>query len=198
MIMKAKSVYSRLFGQLRQIGRQSVRYACERFRMLLGVAVLAGASFVAAAQGDAAAAQAPPGFTGIGPVIAGSASYDQIPKKARKFLEKNCDGHAIVRCDHQYADNRFEIGLADGIGMEFDSKGNLLDIEAPDGYSLSPTLLHAVVPGKLYNLLVNNGFSESVEGVRRQGKAYQLRISDPVFDRVHYDSSGVLTLVVEK
>ena len=196
--MNTKSVYNRVFDQLRDIGRRSVKYACERFRMLLGVAVLAGASFVAVAQGDMPVAQTPPGFTGIGPVVSGSTSYDQIPKKARKFLEKNCDGHAIVKCERGYLSGQYEVSLADGIDMSFDVKGNLVDIEAPDGYSLSPSLLHAVVPGKLYNLLVNNGFSESVEGVVHRGKAYKLRISDPVFNRVHYDSSGVLTLVVEK
>ena len=83
--------------------------------------------------------------------------------------------------------------------MEFDAKGDLRDIEAPDGYSLSPTLLRAVVPGKLYNLLVNNGFSESVESVKHQTRGYRIGISDPVFDQVVYDNnSGVLTLVVEK
>lgn len=82
--------------------------------------------------------------------------------------------------------------------MEFDAKGNMTEIEAPDGYSLSPQLLRAVVPGKLYRLLEHNGFEQSVEAVHRDRAGYRLAISDPVFDTVCYDSSGVLTLVVDK
>ena len=64
--------------------------------------------------------------------------FDNIPAKSRKFLQKNCDGHAIVKCEKQFASGDYEISLADGIAMEFDAKGNMTEIEAPDGYSLSP------------------------------------------------------------
>lgn len=197
--MKTRSVCSRLLSGICRFGKQTVEFARDRFRMLLGAGLILGAAFGAAAQNTEAGPPPPPGFTGIGPVVSGSVDYKDIPGKARKFLEKNCDGHAIVKCQHEYAADDYEIDLADGIEMEFDSKGNLKDIEAPDGYSLSPTLLRAVVPGKLYNLLVNNGFSESVESVSHQARGYRLGISDPVFDQVVYDNnSGVLTLVVEK
>lgn len=197
--MNTRSVCSRLFGSVYRLGARSVALARDRIRMLLGAGLILGAVFGAGAQATDAAPVVPPGFTGIGPVISGSVDYKDIPDKARKFLEKNCDGHAIVKCEHEYAADNYEIDLADGIEMEFDAKGELRDIEAPEGYSLSPTLLRAVVPGKLYNLLVNNGFSESVESVKHQTRGYRIGISDPVFDQVVYDNnSGVLTLVVEK
>ena len=41
----------------------------------------------------------PPGFTGIGPVVSGSIDFSKIPAKARKFLQKHCDGHAVVKCE---------------------------------------------------------------------------------------------------
>ena len=90
------------------------------------------------------------------------------------------------------------IALADGIEMEFDAKGNLVDISAPENYSLAPTLLRAVIPGKLYNLLDHNGFRSSIEGVCHDKSGYSLRVADPVFDQVRYDPSGVLTLIVDK
>lgn len=140
----------------------------------------------------------PPGYTGVGPVVAGSVDYSSIPSKARKFLEKHCDGHAVVRCQKEYTSGDFELELADGIEMEFDSKGNIVEIEAPDNYSLSPALLKAVVPGKLYNLLDHNGFKSCVEAVHHDNKGYRLDVADPVFDQVCYDPSGVLTLIVDK
>lgn len=143
--------------------------------------------------------EAPEGFTGLGPVISGSVEYSSIPSKARKFLQKHCDGHAVVKCEKQFTSGDFEIELADGIEMEFDGKGNLLEIEAPDNYSLSPVLLKAVVPGKLYHMLDHNGFKECVEAVHHDAKGgYRLEVADPVFEQVCYDSTGVLTLIVDK
>ena len=46
--------------------------------------------------------EVPAGFVGIGPVVAGSVNYDALPSKARKFLEKYCDGHAVVRCEKRF------------------------------------------------------------------------------------------------
>lgn len=140
----------------------------------------------------------PPGFAGVGPVVSGSVDYDAIPSKARKFLQKHCDGHAVVSCQKEYTSGDFSLELADGIKMVFDSKGNLVDIEAPENYSLSPSLLKAVVPGKLYNLLDHNGFKSSVESVSHDGKGYRMEVSDPVFNQICYDPSGVLTLIVDK
>lgn len=140
----------------------------------------------------------PPGFTGVGPVVSGSVDFDAIPSKARKFLQKHCDGHAVVSCRKEFTSGAYGIELADGITMEFDAKGNLIDIQAPDNYSLSPALLKAVVPGKLFNLLDHNGFKSSVEAVHHDNKSYRLEVSDPVFNQICYDPSGVLTLIVDK
>ena len=206
--MKAVKFYTHAIAEsIIKVSRTTVEYAKSRLRMLLGAAVVFSVAQTAMAAADAEAdkapsvvpgAQVPPGYTGIGPVVQGSVDFESIPGKSRKFLQKNCDGHAIVKCEKQFSTGDYEISLADGIDMEFDAKGNMVDIEAPDGYSLSPQLLRAVVPGKLFRLLEHNGFQQSVESVHHDRAGYRLAISDPVFDTVCYDSSGVLTLVVEK
>lgn len=136
------------------------------------------------------------GFTSVGPAVSGTVDYEALPSKARKFLEKHCDGHAVVKCEKTFTSGEFSIQLADGIIFEFDSKGNIIETEAPNGYSLSSPLLKAVVPGKLYRLLIHNGFEQSVEAVHRERSGYRIDVSDPVFKAVAFDPSGVLTLVV--
>ncbi len=140
----------------------------------------------------------PAGFLGVGPVVSGSVDYSSLPSKARKFLQKHCDGHAVVRCEKEFTSGDFKIARADGIEMQFDSKGRLTDITAPRNYSLAPVLLKAVVPGKLYHLLDHNGFKSSVEGVHHDSEGYRLDVADPVFHQVCYDPSGVLTLIVDR
>lgn len=140
----------------------------------------------------------PPGFEGIGPVVSGSVDYSALPGKARKFLEKNCNGHAVTRCDKEFSSGNFLIGLGDGINMTFSPKGELVAIEAPANYSLSPTLLKAVVPGKLYKSLTENGFKSRVESVNHNSEGYELNVADAVFDHLNYSSKGVLTMTVNK
>ena len=138
-------------------------------------------------------------FAGVGPAVSGRIDYANLPGKARKFLERYCDGHAIVRCDKTYASSTYTVGLANGILMSFDRKGEITDITAPENYSLSPYLLKAVVPGKLYNLLEHNGFRDSVEGVHEMPRdGYRLEISDPVFNEICFDKSGILTVIAER
>ena len=173
----------------------------SRLSMMLSVgALLAVSGSVAMAQSASSGAPAvPPGYTGIGPVVSGSVDYDNIPSKAKKFLAKNCDGAAVVKCEKVFTSGDYDLRLADGIEMEFDSKGNVVEVEAPSGYSISPTFLKEIVPGKLYRLLEHNGFSSCVETVTRDKQGYRLSVSDPVFNQVCYDSSGgVLTLVVNR
>lgn len=139
-----------------------------------------------------------PGFTGVGPVVSGSVDYKALPNKARKFLEKYCDGHAVVKCEKKFTSGEYDVTLADGIEFEFDHKGNVIETEAPEGDSLALPLLKAVIPGKLYNLLIHNGFQNSVEGVHRNRSGYTIDVSDPVFKAVTFEPSGVLTLVVNE
>lgn len=207
--MKALRRISRhMKSAAKSIGRRGMRVAADRLRTLLGVAAIAMLPLAAAADEPKPAKsgetrqsivpETPIGFTGIGPVVSGSVNYDDIPSKARKFLERHCDGHAVVKIDKQFASGEYDLRLADGIDLEFDAKGNVIGVEAPEGYCLSPTLLKAVVPGKLYQLLDHNGFIESVSAMHRDRSGYRLDIADPVFDQVCYHPSGVLTMIVDK
>lgn len=208
--MKAlRRISSKMKSAAITIGQTGMRLAADRLRTLLGAGALALSPILAVAATEAtepagqtpatniAMPETPIGFTGIGPVVSGSVSYDEMPSKARKFLERHCDGHAVVKLEKEFESGDFDVRLADGIDIEFNSKGNIVEIEAPEGYCLAPTLLKAVVPGKLYQLLDHNGFSESVSAVKHDRMGYRLDIADPVFDQVCYDPSGVLTMIVD-
>lgn len=206
--MKAlRRIGSKMKATAKHLRREGVRLANERLRTLLGAGAIFLAATCASAAPDStseiqpaptAMPETPIGFTGVGPVISGSVSYDDMPSKARKFLERHCDGHAVVQLDKEFASGDYNVRLADGIDLGFNAKGNITAIEAPEGYCLAPTLLKAVVPGRLYQLLDHNGFSESVSAVHHDRMGYRLDIADPVFDQVCYDPSGVLTMIVDK
>lgn len=138
----------------------------------------------------------PPGFGGIGPVVSGSVEYSAIPKKARRFLERHCNGQAVTRCEKEFASGNFLLSLGDGIDMTFNPKGELVAISAPDHYSLSPWLLKAVVPGKLFKLLDAKGFKSAVEAVKHSAEGYSMEVADPVFNHLNYSPKGEFTMSV--
>lgn len=134
-------------------------------------------------------------YRGVGPVEAGSVTFDQLPSKTRKFLRKHCNGRAVVRCDKVFTTGQYNLELADGIRFEFDKKGNVIETVAPEGYSLARPLLRAVVPGKFYHLLIHNGLDQCVDRMEHTADKYRVDVDDPVFSSVLYGKDGVLTLV---
>lgn len=207
--MKAiRRINTKVKSAAKNIRKLGMRFAADRLRTILGLSVIALAPLFATAAPDIDThdsivpekplPETTVGFAGIGPVVAGSVTYRDLPSKAQKFLERNCDGHAVVKLDKQYASGSYNLLLADGIDINFDAKGNVMAIEAPEGYCLAPNLLKAVIPGKLFHLLDHNGFKESVSAMHRDRAGYRLDIADPVFDQISYQTSGILTMIAQK
>lgn len=94
--MKAlRRIGSKMKETAKHLSRKGIRLAGDRLRSLLGAAAIFLAAICASAAPDgdqavtpapAAMPETPMGFTGVGPVISGSVSYDDMPSKARKFL----------------------------------------------------------------------------------------------------------------
>ncbi len=93
--------------------KASHSFSAESIKIILSTIVIAVLATMAATAQDmreyiaprASVPEVPQGYTGVGPVVSGSVDYSSIPSKARKFLQKHCDGHAVVKCEKQYQKN---------------------------------------------------------------------------------------------
>lgn len=137
-----------------------------------------------------AIAFATPGFdayaqmTGGGPgiALAGSTDLSQLPEKAKSFINKHFKDIAVRTCEKYFAKGKFEVELVNGLDLDFNTQGEIIEIDAPDNTVLSPAIVKDILPHKAFSKLEKAGYINSVESITfKKGKAYEveLRIEDP-------------------
>lgn len=164
-----------------------------KFKNLLSAAAVCALLFGAA---DAVAQV--PDLNGSNPgiVIAGSQNYDQLPEKAKAFVEKHFKDVGIKTCERYFAKGKYEIELTDGIDLEFDMKGNLVEIDAPDNTLLPAAVVKDIMPAKAYERLEKDGFSAMVESIElNNGKVYEVDLSLAGPDTYIFDIDGVFIAI---
>lgn len=143
----------------------------------------------------ATVAESPALFNGVGPVVAASADLSQLNSHARKFLEKNYQGVAVTRCVKDFPSQYSYVTLANGVEIEFDSKGRLLEIEAPDRATLPARVVKNIVPRSTYIKLDKEGFANEVESIKHDRFGYKIELEDEVYDEIRFDDSGIFVAV---
>ena len=154
------------------------------------VIALGGAGFHADA-----APQLNNGMPGI--AMSGSQNYSKIPEKARKFVDKHFKGVSVSKCEQYFAKGKYEVELSDGTDIEFDSNGNVLEIDARDNSYLAPAVVKDLLHHKAYSHLEKKGLAGKVESIEfRKGKAVEVEVGVPDPDTFIFDINGNF-LVVE-
>lgn len=123
-------------------------------------------------------------FNGGGPGIAmvGSADISQLPDNAKSFINKHFKDIAIRTCEKYFAKGKYEVELVNGIDLDFNMKGEIIEIDAPENSVLSPSVVKDILPHKAYSRLEKDGYINLVESVEfKKGKAYEveLKIANP-------------------
>ncbi len=135
-----------------------------------------------------------PLFTGVGPAVAGSVNQESMPAKAIHFLEHHFANVTVSQCVKDFDDNAYEVDLADGTDIEFDSKGEWREVEAPDGEALSAEVVTKLLPRRAYSTLKDRGYNESVESVKRGRGGYVVEFTNNLAVNTDYtfDNAGHL------
>ena len=134
-------------------------------------------------------AQQPYGASNPGIAVAASQNYQQLPEGARKFINRHFKDVGITSTERYFAKGTYEVELANGIDIEFDNKGTVREIDAPDAMVLTSEVVKDLLPRKSFRRLNDAGLASAVEAIEfnRRGKAIEveLAINDPdtyVFD----------------
>lgn len=139
-----------------------------------------------------------PNLNGSNPgiAIAGSQNINQIPEKAKVFIEKHFKNVGIKTCERYFAKGKYEVELTDGIDLEFDMEGNLVEIDAPDNTLLPVTVVKEVMPPKAYERLEKDGYSAMVESIElNNGKVYEVELNLAGPDTYIFDIDGVFIAI---
>lgn len=148
---------------------------------------------VAAMVIGGAAVQAEPqnngGMPGI--VMAGSQNYSKLPEKARKFVTKHFKGVQVTKCEEYFAKGKYEVELANGIDIDFNRKGDVVEIDAPDNAYLAASVVKDLVHNGTYGRLVRDGVADKVESIEfKRGKAVEIEVAIPGPDTYVFDING--------
>lgn len=144
-----------------------------------------------------AVAQVPMNYGGNpGIVMAGSADYSQLPKKAQAFIEKHFKNVGVRTCEKYYAKGKYEVELQNGVDLEFNTKGELIEVDAPDNSLLPIAVVKDVMPRKAYDRLEKDGYIGNVESIElNRGKVYEVELNIPGPDTYVFDINGLFLAI---
>lgn len=129
---------------------------------------------------------------GPGIVMAGSQNYNNLPKEARTFIEKHFKGENVVKCEEFFAKRKYEVELSNGVDIDFDMKGKVKEIDAPDNMCLPVSVVKALIHGNAFKRLEKDGLSTRVESVEfnKRNKIVEIEFSIPSPDTYIFDING--------
>lgn len=118
-------------------------------------------------------------LSGVGPAVSGSTPVEMIPIDGIRFIVENYPAEGIVSMEKEYASNKYEVKLTDGTELEFDSKGNLVEIDAADNKDIPESVVQSILPPKAYQALKNNGIAAYVDGIEVVKDGYKIDMDLP-------------------
>lgn len=156
--------------------------------LFITAAVISAISFAA----FTAAAQSPAQYGGNpGIVMSGSQNYDKIPRKAKHFIDKHFKGVAVSKCEQYFAKGKYEVELANGVDIEFNTNGDVIEVDAPDNTYLAQAVVKDLLHRSAYSRLEKDGLASKVESVElKKGKAVEVEIDIPDPDTYIFDING--------
>lgn len=142
--------------------------------------IAAAVSFLTFA-GFSAGAQAPQQYNSLpGIAVAGSQDYDKIPEKARHFIAKHFKGVSVTKCEQYFAEGKYEVELSNGVDIDFNNDGEVLEIDAPDNAVLDPALVKDLLHDTAFHRLAKDGVNSKVESIEfKKGKVVEVEVMIP-------------------
>lgn len=114
---------------------------------------------------------------GVGPAM--SEAVKMIPIEGIRFIVEYYPDEGIVSMDKEFASNSYDVKLTNGTEIEFNSKGNVIEIEAADNTVIPQDVIQAILPAKTFNVLQNDGIAANIESIEVGKKGYQIETNLP-------------------
>lgn len=126
-----------------------------------------------------------------GIVIAGSQNYSQLPDKAKHFISKHFKNVGVSKCEKFFAKGQYEVELTNGIDIEFNLKGEITEIDAPDNTFLSVAVVKDMMHHKSFSRLEKDGLADKVESIEfKKWKVCEVEVGIAAPDTYIFDIDG--------
>ena len=157
--------------------------------LLLGIAAIAAPLAVSAQQN--VVPDRPINIGGVGPAM--SENVKMIPINGIRFIVEYYPDDGIVSMEKEFASNTYDVKLTNGTEIEFNSKGNVIEIDAADNSTIPLDVLQAVLPANTYQALQNDGIASNVESIEMTKGGYQIETNIPEDVEYFYEFEEVIT-----
>lgn len=130
-------------------------------------------------------------FAGVGPVERTSVDLSALNSKAKKFINKYYSDVDIKKCYKEFPSQEVQVYLANGVEIEFDKHGNVVDIDAPLDWSLPEDVVRHILPRESYRKLKEQGYANVVESITHDKYGYKIELNDNIFEEARFDNNGL-------
>lgn len=133
---------------------------------------------------------------GPGIVTSESATVEQLPEAAQKFLQTYYSRDVIGYINHNVVKDQYNVELGNGVKVTFNSKGRVEDIQAPGTDSLFLPVIKAVLPEKAYKHLEQAGLLYEVTGIKNAtGKGLRVQLLNAMPPEMLFDIDGLFVII---
>lgn len=157
--------------------------------LLVGIAAVA-TPFIANAQQNVVPDR-PLNVNAVDPAM--SESVKMIPIDGIRFIVEYYPDEGIVSMDKEFASNTYDVKLTNGTEIEFNSKGNVIEIDAADDTAIPVSVLQAVLPAGTFKALQNDGIASNIESVEVTKGGYQIETNIPEDVDYFYEFEEIIT-----
>ena len=117
------------------------------------------------------------------------ANLDRLPSTAQDFMRQHFSAISVEEVNENsnwriWEDDKFEVRLSNGIEVDFDENGNVIEIDSQNNEAIPPTAL----PSKIASYLQANYAGVQVIGWEKQGKDQEVELADGT--EIEFDSEG--------
>lgn len=132
---------------------------------------------------------------GVGPVIAGTVDYEQLPDASKEFIKKHFKGFTVVEVEKEFSDNTYEVELNNGLDMEFDAQGQWMEVDAGRSKELPSDLVKKLLPDRAHRELSHRGVINQVESIKRYSNGYKVELRNAKYDDYRFAKDCKLLIV---
>jgi uncharacterized protein YuzE len=114
---------------------------------------------------------------------------NNLPRTAQDYVNQHFSSVSVAQVNENsnwqiWEDDKYEVRLSNGVKLDFDENGNIVEIDSENGEAI-PT---SVLPSKIASYLSANHADEQVVGWEKQKKEQEIELSNGV--EVEFDAQG--------
>lgn len=133
---------------------------------------------------------------GPGIVTSESATQNQLPQAAQKFLQEYYSRVMVGPINHNVVKNQYNVELGNGVKITFDANGKVDDIQSPGTDPLYIPAIKAVLPEKAFKHLEDAGLLYEVTGIKNAtGHGLRVQLLNAMPPEMLFDFDGLFVII---